>query len=116
MARRSKKSKNRMPQELREAVYERAQYMCEVMEPGTCEGVAGHVHHRRMRSQGGEHTLVNCVAVCPSCHRFIHANPSKSYSLGWLVRSTREPESMPFFRRGGAVILMPDGEMERSAD
>ena len=112
VGKRRRKSKNRMPPELREAVYERAQYFCEVMEKSVCTGRAGHVHHRRMRSQGGGHTMSNCVATCPDCHTYIHYHPAISYTNGWLVKSTRDPEREPFLRRGGAVFLFEDGEME----
>jgi 5-methylcytosine-specific restriction enzyme A len=31
------------------------------------------VHHIQPLSEGGEDTLSNCVALCPNCHRKIHA-------------------------------------------
>lgn len=115
MAKRSKR-KNRIPRDVAEIVAERASGFCEIMnrESG-CNGRAEHMHHRQLRSQGGEHTVSNLVHICAACHYWIHNNTGASYDVGWLVRSTREPESMPFFRRGGAVILMPDGEMEKAA-
>lgn len=57
-------------------------------EAGTqvCTGRAAHRHHRRMRSQGGGNEPSNLLAVCPSCHDYIHAHPSESYERGWLLR------------------------------
>lgn len=59
-------------------------------EAGTrvCVGRAAHVHHRRLRSQGGGDEPSNLLAVCPPCHRYIHDHPAESYERGWLLRRT----------------------------
>lgn len=58
---------------------------------GWCEAQCGrrseHIHHRRRRSQGGDDNLVNLLDLCLQCHGWIHANPAKSYELGYLLRS-----------------------------
>lgn len=46
-----------------------------------------HVHHRKLRSQGGTNDLVNLLDVCTACHGTIHANPADSYENGLLIRS-----------------------------
>lgn len=108
-----RKKKNRVPREVAELVVERAQGMCEIMSPATgCTGHAQHLHHRQLRSQGGEHTVVNLVHICSACHYWLHMHPAISYTNGWLVKSTRDPRYTPFLRRGGAVFLFEDGEME----
>ena len=113
---RRRKKKNRIPREVAEIVAERAQGMCEIMDPQTgCNGRAEHMHHRQLRSQGGEHTVENLVHVCSACHHWLHMHPAIAYTNGWLVKSTRDPECEPFLRRGGAVFLFEDGEMENAA-
>lgn len=41
-------------------------------------------HHALMKSQGGQDTLDDLIAVCRSHHDYIHANPAISYELGLL--------------------------------
>lgn len=114
---RKKKRKNRVPAEVADIVRSRASYMCELMiRDAGCNGKAQHLHHRKMRSQGGEHTVENLVSACTNCHHYVHMKPAISYSHGWLVRSTRDPDHEPFLRRGGAVLLLEDGGFEHVAE
>lgn len=53
--------------------------------PG-CRGRGSHVHHRKLRSQGGKDELDNLILLCEWCHEYIHKNPAESYEVGWLVR------------------------------
>lgn len=116
MGKKSKK-KNRVPKEVVEVVQERSQGFCEIMNPESgCNGRGEHMHHRKMRSQGGEHTVENIVHVCAADHHAVHMRPAIAYSKGWLVKSTRDPRHEPFFRRGGAVLLLEDGEFEHVAE
>lgn len=47
-----------------------------------------HIHEVKSRARGGSITdLPNLMAVCPSCHRFIHANPEWAESRGFLRHS-----------------------------
>jgi 5-methylcytosine-specific restriction endonuclease McrA len=71
-----------MPVETREAVFRRDGFRCRV-----CADTGDHVHHLRMRSQGGGHELDNLVLTCAPCHRRIHANPAWAHANGWLRRS-----------------------------
>jgi hypothetical protein len=59
---------------------------CEAVTPA-CTGLACHRHHVLPRSAGGDDTTpyLDC---CGDCHRFIHANPARSYDEGWLLRRT----------------------------
>jgi len=49
-------------------VFEQANWRCQ-----TCGKLAPlQVHHNKKRSQGGKHTLGNCIALCPKCHEKEH--------------------------------------------
>lgn len=110
---RRRKKKNRVPREVAEIVAERAQGMCEIMAPHTgCTGRAEHMHHRKLRSQGGEHTVENLVNICERCHTYTHMHPAEANTNGWIVRSSYDPRHVPFQRRGGNVFLHDNGEME----
>lgn len=50
-----------------------------------------HRHHRKRRSQGGDDSPVNVIAIPDELHSWIHENPEKAYQLGLLVRSTDDP-------------------------
>lgn len=57
---------------------------CEARAPGCTHG-AVHTHHIRRRSQGGADELDNLLAVCASCHDWIHRNPEHARRNGWLI-------------------------------
>jgi hypothetical protein len=89
-----------------ERVIERSGYVCEVNAPG-CLGTARHVHHRRLRGQGGDNSMANLLNVCAAavdagCHAYIHAHPEESYANGWLVHAWADPEAIPV-QRGEAA-------------
>lgn len=48
------------------------------------------LHHLRSRSQGGQDTKVNLVALCPNCHRKMHICGTDS-DLQTLIAATRLP-------------------------
>ena len=105
-----KKKKNRVPTEVGNAVVERAHGNCEIMNPDAqCTGYREHLHHRKLRSQGGEHTVENLVGVCHRCHYWLHAHPAISYANGWLVKGAKDPAKIPFRRRGILSYLHEDG-------
>lgn len=106
----------RMPRTVYRAVFERAEDMagwpaCEALIPGVCGGVAEHWHHRQLRSQGGEHVVVNGIGICSDCHTYIHGHPAESYRNGWIVHPYDYPEDEPVLRRGRLVLLHEDGTM-----
>lgn len=35
-----------------------------------------HLHHKRRRSQGGDHSPGNLVTLCAACHSWVHAHPA----------------------------------------
>ena len=104
----------RFPPKVHAAVVSRAESdadhpACEVMIPGVCTGSMEHWHHRQLRSQGGEHTVVNGLGCCSKCHNRIHADPSTSYEHGWLVHGWDDPAKIVVQRRGHWVQLHEDG-------
>jgi hypothetical protein len=75
-----------IPPKVREAVTERSRGYCEAATPA-CKGTGQHLHHRKLRSQGGSNAEDNLLHVCFRCHSYIHDHPAESYDAGWLFRS-----------------------------
>jgi hypothetical protein len=71
------------PARVRGAVRYRAGDRCEVCLIRRID----HIHHKLLRSAGGKGVPENALGVCHSCHTYIHANPEKSYEMGWLVHA-----------------------------
>lgn len=78
--------------DLREALRVRSGGFCEScgdrdkpLRPGW------HAHHRLRRSQGGEDSITNLLALHPYCHDKIHARPAAAYDGGFLVRMGQQP-------------------------
>ncbi len=71
--------------EVRAAVARRSGGRCEARYDGGCQGTAHHMHHRQER-RGGDGTEANALHVCLHCHLQIHAHPSLSYELGFMVK------------------------------
>lgn len=69
----------------RQAVYVRAEGMCEAQATWRCEREAQQVHHIAGRVGPDPHRLANLLAVCRICHDVIHAMPERSYANGWMV-------------------------------
>lgn len=97
--RRSKLTRPRkadIPASVRAAVKRRAGGLCEACgEPGP-----QHMHHRKLRSQGGQHEAANLVHIHGACHLLIHANPDRAYALGLMVRSSWDPAAVSVRRFG----------------
>lgn len=79
---------------------------CEVRCPKVCGRAAVHVHHRKLRRQGGDNSWANLTAVCFDCHDWIHGHPSQSYRLGWLVRREDDPAEQPVFVGGTIPVFL----------
>ena len=73
--------------------------LCEVSWDALCTGRAQHTHHRVLRSQGGDNSPANLIAVCLNCHTQIHANPGESYCRGYLVHQWDDPATITYRRR-----------------
>lgn len=98
-------AKSKFPPRLAEVITARSGEACEATVSPGCVGHGQHLHHRKLRSQGGEHTAENCVSVCHVCHTWIHANTGKSYEHGWLVRQWADPAYQPVRIQGSWVRL-----------
>lgn len=80
-----------IPIKVRQAVADRSGFVCEL----GCGNRAVHLHHRKLRSQGGRHEPANLLHLCAAHHNEAHANPERSYALGWLVRGWADPAGVP---------------------
>lgn len=87
-----------VPQAVRDVVLERDEQQCR-----RCwRSIVGRpysIHHRKLRSRGGDDSLPNLVTLCGSgttgCHGWVHANPEKATTHGWMVESWRKPDEAP---------------------
>ena len=102
-------SKKRMPEHVAEAVIERSGGRCEAQNFPYCTGQAEQLHHRQLRSQGGEHTVENIIAVCAADHSRFHREVAEAQSQGWIVRSTHDPAEVPMKYRGMTSLLDAEG-------
>lgn len=89
----------------RAAVKERSGGACERCDRAR----ATDMHHRQNRSQGGGWNPANIVHLCAWCHQMITAYPEASRLVGWSVRSTDDPETVPVPIRGTSCLLELDG-------
>lgn len=92
-------SPNNFPEDVRLAVRRRSGGRCEARTT-VCTDTAHAFHHRKGRGSKDQRE-VNCLHLCHECHRHIHANPTKSYLMGWLVHSYSDPADMPVRRGDG---------------
>ena len=77
-------------------------------------GVGYSVHHRKLRSQGGDNRLSNLVLLDGSgttgCHGLAHSEVAQARVSGLLLRSTEHPDQMPVeHSQHGPVYLLDDG-------
>lgn len=99
----------RMPADVARAVQARAGGMCEALIPGVCTTRVEQLHHRRMRSQGGRHTVQNLAGICEPCHSWVHSHPLVARENGWIVSAYNTPDTAPMLRRGVFSVLQGDG-------
>lgn len=76
------------------------------------------VHHRKLRSQGGDNRLSNLVALCghgtSGCHGYAHSEVAKSRVAGFLVRRRENPAAKPVDHSWlGHVLLLDDGTWQQ---
>ena len=66
---------------MRPVVVSRFAGQCHICnDPGTA------VHHRKLRSQGGDNSLDNLLLLCDSCHAYVHNHPALAVSAGYILR------------------------------
>lgn len=70
------------------------------------------VHHRKLRSQGGDNSPSNLIAVCghgtAGCHGRIHANPKWAKDNGYIVRRDEDPWLKPVAHALHGVVYLND--------
>lgn len=75
--------------------------------------VPSSLHHRKLRSQGGQDTPDNMIRLCGTgtlgCHSVVHANPAVSRSQGLIVWRIRNPADVPVKTFNGWFLLTDDG-------
>jgi len=102
------KKKTKISPEVVEVVISRANGYCEVCGHRAQESMA--LHHRKLRSRGGEHTVSNLIWVHHGCHNLdtdsIHSRPGLAMDKGWMVGSWQDPEDTPFFKPDGSIVLL----------
>lgn len=99
-----------------DCVLERDGHSCVVCS-GALHGQRGidwSVHHRKLRSQGGDNRPSNLVSVCghgtAGCHGDIHAAPAKAEEAGWIVKRDEDPtQKLIAHALHGYVFLGNDG-------
>ena len=104
---------------VRQAVLDRAQWLCE-----RCGGpaYAGALHHRRPRGMGGtrrreSNRPANLTLLCgefspgalSGCHETVESQRTSAYWCGWLVRQHKDPAEVPVLTVYGWRLLGDDG-------
>jgi hypothetical protein len=112
-----KPAKSREEKVARLALPKRSGGLCETQVPEACTGRATVVSHRKRRSQSSraeKWSLTNLLHSCLPCemHLTDHGSDSSVWAAGWTVHSSVDPASVPAFRRGQYVWLLPDGSFE----
>jgi hypothetical protein len=104
----STKTKKKIDPQVVQIVHSRAKGYCEVC--GRVLGSEGALHHRKLRSRGGEHTASNLIYVHHECHNLgtdsIHSRPAYAADKGWMVGSWQKPEETPFVRPDHSIVLL----------
>lgn len=101
--------------ELREIVHARCKGYCE--KCGLPLGDSWALHHRKLRSRGGEDAVENFVALHHKCHNMatdsVHSNPAIATKEGFMVSTYSNPAECPVtLPDGRSVILTTDGRYE----
>lgn len=100
-----------MDANLRSRLYGRSRGYCEC-----CGRVMGEpemaVHHRKLKAQGGQDSMVNCLATHHTCHNgrtdSIHLSVAVALTNGWIVASWENPETKPFLLHGKRWVRLSE--------
>jgi len=79
-----------------------------------CGGEGWQVHHRKLRSQGGQDVLPNLILMCRACHDTVHSRRAEvGEPGGFIVPSWNNPEGVAVEYHGrGWVWLTSAGGLE----
>jgi 5-methylcytosine-specific restriction endonuclease McrA len=94
--RRQRRGGDEIPATVRRAVKARSGGICEC----GCGQRAEHMHHRKLRSQGGRHEPVNLLHLTFACHEAAHRERARAEALGLIVPSWADPADVPVTRAG----------------
>lgn len=80
--------------EVRSAVLHRSRGLCEAC--GAALRGTPDLHHRKLRSRGGDNSAENLIAVHRTCHEWIHRHPKiATLAYGLMVSSWAQPWATP---------------------
>lgn len=84
------------PAKVEAAIRARSGGACEARLTAECRGVGQHLHHRKLRGQGGPETIVNGLHVCFLCHHAAHTILyGRAVLRGIIVRSWVANDEIP---------------------
>lgn len=97
---------------VRALIWARACGRCErcgrLLDPHGWDG-----HHRKLRSQGGQHSAANAVALCPDCHTAapdaVHRRRAVARLAGWIVHPSADPATVPVQLHNGRRVWLDAG-------
>lgn len=99
-----------LPARQRAKLHERSGGECEI-----CGKPANNAHHRKNRSQGGNHDLSNLLLLCGSgttgCHGWATEHPADARKGGWSTWRSDDPLKVPVLYRNTWVRLDNDGNV-----
>lgn len=74
------------------------------------------LHHRKLRSRGGDHNPANLIGAHRRCHRRVHQHPAWATDCGLMVPATADPADIPLALHGKRwVLLTPQGTVIEEA-
>ena len=94
--------------QLREQVLARCKGYCEKCGNGLYESFA--LHHRKLKSRGGQDTVENLIALHHECHNLgtnsVHLNVAEAEKNGWIVASYADPAEIPVTLADGLSVML----------
>ena len=88
----------RRPQNVSEATYQGRRAILLQDPCAVCGGSSVDVHHRKRRSQGGDHRWSNLMPVCRWCHDAIGRYPGYAHQAGYSVLRHEDPRQIRVLR------------------
>lgn len=80
-----------IPWDVAEQVRARSGNRCELDHPG-CTGWGKQMHHRRLRKQGGEHSVANLIHLCVCGHEpYVHRHREWARRHGLILHAGDDP-------------------------